>query len=259
MESRRTIPTWRFVCAWVAHCDIRICYAESTRPKTAEDCASAASVQRGSRWECNRVNRLPKPFARRPQPCRNHCSAASSRLEQPNLAPKRRSRERKPTSLPGVATLWMRPIRRSKLRFASSSIIVRMSAIRKLAAVAADSGLLASELAAGISRVKSAKSTGVRAGNWLSLRQAQALLSAPDNRSAQAVIGDRAYREITSWGRFQVVQDRKQADLILLLTSRSEVRGQAGKVDEDGYLQNSALVSRYSGVTVLDAKTGDSL
>jgi site-specific recombinase XerD len=62
----------------------------------------------------------------------------------------------------------------------SSSIIVRMSAIRKLAVEAADNGLLAPELAAGIARVKSAKSVGIRVGNWLSLRQAQALLSAPD-------------------------------------------------------------------------------
>ena len=62
----------------------------------------------------------------------------------------------------------------------SSSIIIRMSAIRKLAAEAADNGLLAPEMAAGIARVKSAKTKGVRAGNWLSLRQAQALLSAPD-------------------------------------------------------------------------------
>jgi site-specific recombinase XerD len=62
----------------------------------------------------------------------------------------------------------------------SSSIIIRMSAIRKLAAEAADNGLLAPELAAGISRVKSAKTQGVRTGNWLSQRQAQALLSAPD-------------------------------------------------------------------------------
>src|SRR5271168_203611 len=62
----------------------------------------------------------------------------------------------------------------------SSSIIIRMSAIRKLAAEAADNGLLAPELAAGISRVKSVKSTGIRVGNWLSQRQAQALLSAPD-------------------------------------------------------------------------------
>jgi hypothetical protein len=50
----------------------------------------------------------------------------------------------------------------------SSSIIVRMSAIRKLAVEATDNGLLAPELAAGIQRVKSAKSIGVRAGNWLS-------------------------------------------------------------------------------------------
>ncbi len=62
----------------------------------------------------------------------------------------------------------------------SSSIIIRMSAIRKLAGEAADNGLLAPELAAGIARVKSVKSTGIRVGNWLSLRQAQSLLSAPD-------------------------------------------------------------------------------
>ena len=62
----------------------------------------------------------------------------------------------------------------------SSSIIIRMSAIRKLAAEAADNGLIAPEIAAGIARVKSVKSTGIRVGNWLSLRQAQALLSAPD-------------------------------------------------------------------------------
>jgi integrase len=65
-------------------------------------------------------------------------------------------------------------------RLGSSSIIIRMSAIRKLAAEAADNGLLAPELAAGISRVKSAKTQGIRTGNWLSQKQAQALLSAPD-------------------------------------------------------------------------------
>src|SRR5271154_2012685 len=65
-------------------------------------------------------------------------------------------------------------------RLGSSSIIIRMSAIRKLAAEAADNGLIAPELAAGTSRVKSVKSTGIRVGNWLSLIQAQALLCAPD-------------------------------------------------------------------------------
>src|SRR5271163_2036508 len=62
----------------------------------------------------------------------------------------------------------------------SSSIIIRMSAIRKLAGEAADNGILAPEIAQGISRVKSVKSTGIRVGNWLSQKQAQALLSAPD-------------------------------------------------------------------------------
>jgi site-specific recombinase XerD len=76
-------------------------------------------------------------------------------------------------------------------KLGSSSIIVRMSAIRKLAAEAADNGLLAPELAAGISRVKSAKSTGIRVGNWLSLRQAQALLSAPDATTVKG-LRDRA-------------------------------------------------------------------
>jgi hypothetical protein len=50
---------------------------------------------------------------------------------------------------------------------------VRMSAIRKLAAEATDNGLLAPEMAAGVMRVKSAKTKGVRAGTWLSLAQAQ--------------------------------------------------------------------------------------
>lgn len=76
-------------------------------------------------------------------------------------------------------------------RLGSSSIIVRMSAIRKLAAEAADNGLLAPELAQGISRVKSVKSTGIRVGNWLSQRQAQALLSAPD-ATTLAGLRDRA-------------------------------------------------------------------
>ena len=56
----------------------------------------------------------------------------------------------------------------------SISINVRITAVRKLAVEAADNGLLAPDLAAGISRVKSVKSIGVRTGNWLSLRQAEA-------------------------------------------------------------------------------------
>jgi site-specific recombinase XerD len=77
-----------------------------------------------------------------------------------------------------TVSAWRVSLEERKL--GSSSIIVRMSAIRKLAAEAADNGLLAPELATGIARVKSAKSVGIRVGNWLSARQAQSLLNAPD-------------------------------------------------------------------------------
>ena len=73
---------------------------------------------------------------------------------------------------------WRTSLESRKL--GSSSINIRLSAIRKLAVEASDNGLLAPELMAGILRVKGVKSKGVRVGNWLSLRQAQSLLSAPD-------------------------------------------------------------------------------
>ena len=60
------------------------------------------------------------------------------------------------------------------------SINVRITAVRKLAVEAADNGLLAPELASGITRVKGVASKGVRLGNWLSVRQAQTLLNTPD-------------------------------------------------------------------------------
>ena len=63
---------------------------------------------------------------------------------------------------------------------APSSINVRLSAIRKLAAEAADNGLMPSELAAGVRRVKGVKREGTRLGNWLNARQAEKLINAPD-------------------------------------------------------------------------------
>lgn len=66
---------------------------------------------------------------------------------------------------------------------AASSINVRLSAIRKLAVEAADNGLLAPEVAAAVSRVRGAKRRGVRAGNWLTLDQAEGLLDLPDSKT----------------------------------------------------------------------------
>jgi hypothetical protein len=70
----------------------------------------------------------------------------------------------------------------------SISINVRITAVRKLAVEAADNGLLAPELAAGITRIKGVKSKGVRVGNWLSIRQAQTLLNTPDVSTSSAPI-----------------------------------------------------------------------
>ncbi len=94
-----------------------------------------------------------------------------------------------------------------------------------------------------------------------------------DNQSGQAKIGDRAYEEIKKWGRFQVVQDRKQADLILLLTAREHNGGyvttgggQTGRVDDYGNVNTASnptytapVTVGYTYLTVVDPKTGDSL
>jgi len=66
-----------------------------------------------------------------------------------------------------------------KSGLAPATINVRLAAIRKLAAEAADNGLLAAELAAAIARVRGARRLGVRAGNWLTREQARRLLEAP--------------------------------------------------------------------------------
>lgn len=67
-----------------------------------------------------------------------------------------------------------------KLGLASSTINVRLAAIRKLASEAAENGLLDRELASGIAKVKGAKRHGVRAGNWLTREQARLLLQITD-------------------------------------------------------------------------------
>ena len=66
-----------------------------------------------------------------------------------------------------------------------STINIRLSAIRKLALEAADNGLLPPELAAGIARVKGAKQQGARTGKWLTLEQAERLISVPNPATAK--------------------------------------------------------------------------
>jgi integrase len=64
--------------------------------------------------------------------------------------------------------------------YASSTINLRLAAVRRLAYEAADAGLLSPDLAAGIRRVKGAKKHGVRTGNWLTAEQWKTLLQTFD-------------------------------------------------------------------------------
>ena len=63
------------------------------------------------------------------------------------------------------------------------SINHRLTALRKLAAEAADNGLLDPQVAAGIARVKGPRAPGRRLGNWLSRQQAEQLLHLPDTQT----------------------------------------------------------------------------
>jgi site-specific recombinase XerD len=72
---------------------------------------------------------------------------------------------------------------------ASSTINLRLAAVRRLAYEAADTGLLSPELAASIRRVKGAKKLGVRVGKWLTADEAKALLN---STNIQTVRGKRS-------------------------------------------------------------------
>ena len=64
--------------------------------------------------------------------------------------------------------------------YASTTINLRLAAVRRLAYEAADCGLLSADLAAGIRRVKDAKRLGAPVGNWLTAEQGKHLLSTAD-------------------------------------------------------------------------------
>lgn len=71
--------------------------------------------------------------------------------------------------------------------YASSTINLRLAAVRRLAYEEADAGLLSPDLAAGIRRVKGAKKFGVRIGNWLTAEQGKRLLQVFDRGSLRGI------------------------------------------------------------------------
>ena len=99
----------------------------------------------------------------------------------------------------------------------ASSLNVHLSAVRKLAAEAADNALLAPELAAGIAKVRGAKRLGTRAGNWLTPEEATAMLNAPD-RSTPIGCRDRALLALL------LGCGLRRAELVSLDTDRLQLR-----------------------------------
>jgi site-specific recombinase XerD len=75
------------------------------------------------------------------------------------------------------------------------TINLRLGAVRRLAYEAADCGLLSSDLAAGVRRVKGVKKLGIRHGNWLAAERGHALWQAP-NRQRLKGKRDRALRAL---------------------------------------------------------------
>src|SRR3954471_10044001 len=71
--------------------------------------------------------------------------------------------------------------------YASSTVNLRLAAVRRLAHEAADAGLLSPDLAAGIRRVKGVKSFGVRIGNWLTSEQGKRILGVFDRQTLRGI------------------------------------------------------------------------
>ena len=94
-----------------------------------------------------------------------------------------------------------------------------------------------------------------------------------DDQTGDAAIGKQALRKLKKWGRFQITTDRKEADLIFLLSAEpyngSQIvfsGGQTGTIDSSGNVQEDAAPTynkvapvRYAFLTVIDPKTGAKL
>jgi hypothetical protein len=92
------------------------------------------------------------------------------------------------------------------------------------------------------------------------------------NQSASDAVGKNALAQLKKWGKFQLASDRKQADLILLLSADPYkggnivfASGQTGST-ENGHVTedpvpnyNKQSPTRYAYLTVIDPKTGDNL
>jgi len=138
-----------------------------------------------------------------------------------------------------------------------SSVNQRLSAIRKLAAEAADNGLLTAQTANGIASVKGVKQEGTRTGNWLDKDQAEALLDAPprdtlkgqrDRAMLAVLIGCALRRQELADLTFEHIQQRDGRWVVLDLVGK---RGSVRTVPMPSWCK--ALVDRWAEAARIDS------
>lgn len=95
-----------------------------------------------------------------------------------------------------------------------------------------------------------------------------------DNRSGYANIADKAYDELQKWGRFRIIGDVKDADLVLLFSASSYHGGYTSTAtvfsntnEYSGNTQTTGTVTSNTApqiisethLTLIDPKTGESI
>ena len=94
-----------------------------------------------------------------------------------------------------------------------------------------------------------------------------------EDKSGVDAVGKKASAELSKWGRFQIVQDPKKADLIILLSTDPGQGGnlivsggQTATIDSQGHVEEDRVPSfhkldpaRHAFLTVTDARSGASL
>jgi hypothetical protein len=94
-----------------------------------------------------------------------------------------------------------------------------------------------------------------------------------DDQTGVPAVGKDALAQLKKWGRFQIVTDKSQADLVLLLSASPPKdghiiysSGQTGTIDKSGAIDEDAVPNyhrsaavRDAYLTVFDAKSGESL
>lgn len=108
------------------------------------------------------------------------------------------------------------------------------------------------------------------------LAQSPRILSAKsvcfNNQTGSDAVGKNALEQLKKWGKFQLVADPKQADLVILLSADPYkggniifASGQTGRIDDGRITEDSVpnynkqSPTRYAYLTVIDRKTGDNL